>query len=143
MTQSSVRERIEAYARERFGVEAEQLPFNHEDYAVLRHQDSGKWFAVLFAKPRDVLGLDGGGDAEVMSVKVPERGLADMLLQQPGYLRGYPAASWHWVSAVLDGTVPIEDLLSWLEDSYHATARGANKRTPLPKRSHKPNDLSP
>ena len=135
MAQDSVREQIEAYARERYGVEAEQLPFNHEDYAVLRHQGSGKWFAVFFVKPRDVLGLDGGGDAEVMSVKVPDRGLADMLLQQPGYLRGYPAASWRWVSAVLDGTVPVDDLLTWLDDSYLATSKGTNKRTPLPRRN--------
>lgn len=128
------RRRLEAMARQYFGVDAEQLPFNHEDYAVLRHQDSGKWFAVFFVKPRRALGLGGEGDVEVMSVKVPDRGLADMLLQQPGYLRGYPAASWHWVSAVLDGTVPTDELFMWLEESYRATSKGANKHVPLPKR---------
>lgn len=134
MVRATVRERIEAYACERFGVEAEQPPFDREDYAVLHHRDSGKWFAVLFVKPRAVLGLRGEGDAEVMSVKVPDRGLADTLLQQPGYLRGYPSLRWHWVSAVLDGTVPVDDLVTWLEDSYRATSRGANSKVPLPRR---------
>ena len=58
-----------------------------------------------------------------------------MLLQQPGYLRGYPSPGWRWVSAVLDGTVPVEDLITWLEDSYRATSRGANLKVPLPKRN--------
>ena len=77
-------------------------------------------------KPREALGLEGRGDVEVMSAKVPDRGLADMLLQQPGCLRGYPAANWRWVSAVLDGTVPVEDLFIWPDDSHCATARGAS-----------------
>ena len=134
MGEGPARERIEAYARERYGVEAEQLPFNHEDYAVLRHQDSGKWFAVFFVKPRTALGLDGDGDVDVLSVKIPDRGLAGMLLQQPGYLKGYPAASWRWVSAVLDGTVPVDDLCMWLDDSYRATRRGRNGGAPLARR---------
>ena len=42
----SIRSRVDAYAKSTYGIESEQLPFNHEDYAVLRHPENGKWFAV-------------------------------------------------------------------------------------------------
>ena len=71
MPRPSLRARIEAYARGKYEIEPEQLPFNHEDYAVLRHPRNGKWFAVFFVKPRAVLGLPGDGVVEILSFKVP------------------------------------------------------------------------
>ena len=44
----SFRSRVEKYAKEKYNEEPEQLPFNHEDYAVLRHADTGKWYEVMF-----------------------------------------------------------------------------------------------
>ena len=37
----SIRSQLEQYAKKKYHVEAEQLPFSHEDYAILRHADSG------------------------------------------------------------------------------------------------------
>ena len=55
--------------------------------------------------------------------------------QQPGYLRGYSSSKWNWLSAVLDGTIPFEDICRWINMSYEATkAKPGNKKTPLPKR---------
>jgi len=135
---STVREQLEAYARERYGVEPEQLPFNREDYAVLRHADSGKWFAVFIVKSRGAFGLEGDGDADVVSLKIRDTLLADLLTQQPGYLRGYPSVRWNWVSIVLDGTVPPEEVCRRLDESYEATSTGRNQKIPLPKRSSPP-----
>jgi len=130
-----LREHLETYAKKKYGVEPEQLPFNHEDYAIFRHIDTGKWFAVFIVKPRSEFGLNGSGEAEVVSVKVRDPLLADMLMQQPGYLRGFPSARWNWVSIVLDGTVPIEDVCQWLDESYRATNSKENhQKEPLPKR---------
>ena len=36
-------------------------------------------------------------------------------------VKGYPNSGWGWVSALLDGTVPFEDLCRWLDESYDAT----------------------
>ncbi len=94
MKDTSLRKQLEAYAKKKYAVEAEQLPFNREDYAILRHQDSGKWFAVFIVKSRQQLGLDGKGDAEIASLKIRDSSLVDMLLQQPGYLRSYPSSGW-------------------------------------------------
>jgi len=131
----TLREQLEFYAKQKYHTECEQLPFNHEDYAILRHTDSGKWFAVFIVKPRSKFGLNGDGEAEIVSLKIRDPLLADMLTQQPGYLRGYPSSKWNWVSVVLDGTVPFDDICRWLDESYAATRSGAkNQRKPLIRR---------
>lgn len=135
MNNEMLRERLEAYARKKYGVEPEQLPFKHEDYAVLRHSDNGKWFAVFIVKSRSQFGLDGDGDAQIVSLKIDDPPLADSLVQQPGYLRGYPSVAWNWVSIVLDGTVSFEEICQWLDDSYDATSsKPGNQKVVLEKR---------
>ncbi|MBR0391478.1 MAG: MmcQ/YjbR family DNA-binding protein, partial [Oscillospiraceae bacterium] len=116
-------------------IESEQLPFNHEDYAIFRHTDSGKWFAVFIAKTRSEFGLAGEGEAEIVSLKIRDPLLADMLIQQEGYLHGYPSVRWNWGSVVLDGTVPVEDICRLMDESYDATiSKAQNQKIPLTKR---------
>ena len=103
---ASMRRRVEEYAKKKYHHEPEQLPFGHEDYAVLRHSENGKWYAVFIVKQRYQFGLDGDGDAEIMSVKIKDRLLADLLTQQPGFLWGFPSRNWNWTSMLLDGTAP-------------------------------------
>lgn len=135
MSGSTVREWLEAYAQRKYGLDVEQLPFNHEDYAILRHTDSGRWFAVFIVKSRREFGLDGDGEAEIVSLKIRDPLLVDMLAQKPGYLRGYPSPKWNWLSVVLDGTVSREEVCQWLDESFAATsAKSRNKKTPLIKR---------
>ena len=135
MEAQTIRERIDAYTKEKYGIDPEVLPFSHEDYEIYRHAETGKWFAVFIVKERSAFGLDGEGTAGILCVKPRDRFTADFLTQQPGYLRGYPSHKWNWVSMVLDGTVPFEDLCRWLDESYLATkTKSGNMKTPLPKR---------
>ena len=135
MSSETIREQLETYVKTKYNVESEQLPFNKEDYAIFRHGDTGKWFAVFIVKPRKELGLEGTGEIEIVSLKVHDPMLADTLMQQPGYLKGYPSAKWHWVSIVLDGTVPFNEIRKWLDESYIVTnATGKNKKVMLQKR---------
>lgn len=130
----TIREQLDVYVKEKYGIDPELLPFSKEDYGVYRHPDTGKWFAVFIAKDRSAFGLPGSGEAEVISFKIRDRMLADFVAQQPGYLRGFPASNWNWTTAVLDGTIPFEDICRWLDESYTATkTKTKNKRTPLPK----------
>ena len=131
----ALRDRLDAYAREKYGIEPEVLPFSGEEYGVYRHADTGKWFAVFIVKDRRAFGLPGTGRAEAVSFRIRDRTLADLLARQPGYLRGFPARGWNWTTALLDGTVPFEDICRWLDESRLATAsKTRNKRVPLPGR---------
>ena len=133
---NTIRAQLDAYVKKSYGIEPEILPFSKEDYAIYRHADTGKWFAVFIGKERAAFGLTGEGPVEVVSVKVKDPLLADFLMQQPGYLRGYPSGKWNWVTAVLDGTVPFEDSCRWLDGSFQATkTTSKNRNTPLMKRT--------
>ena len=129
---SAFREQLDAYVKQKYGVVPELLPFSHEDYSIYRHTRTGRWFAVFIVKERREFGLPGGGSAEIVCFKIRDNMLADVLTQQPGYLRGYPSRKWNWLSAVMDGTVPLEDICRWLDESYEATkSKTKNKRIPL------------
>ena len=135
METKSIRERIDAYTKEKYGIEPEILHFSHEDYEIYRHTKTDKWFAVFIVKECSTFGMDGDGTAEILCVKPKDRFFADFVTQQPGYLRGYPSRKWNWVSMVLDGTVPFEDICRWLDESYRVTkSKVGNQKTPLPKR---------
>ncbi len=131
----TLREMLNAYVKKNYRIEPEILPFSHEDYEIYRHADTGRWFAVFIVKPRRVFGLEGDGDAEIMSFRIRDAMLRDMTAQQPGYLTGFPSRKWNWTSAVLGGTVPFEDLCFWIDERYKATGtKSQNMSFPLPKK---------
>ena len=101
-------------------------------YIGMRIPASGSVFIV---KERGAFGLDGEGTAEILCVKPKDRFFADFLTQQSGYLRGYPSSKWNWISMLLDGTVPYEDICRWLDESYQTTkSKSKNLKTPPLKR---------
>ncbi len=135
MKTKTIRELIDHYTKEKYGIDPEILPFSHEVYEIYRHPETGKWFAVFIVKKRSAFGLDGEGTTEILCVKIRDPLFTEMLMDQPGYLRGYPSSKWNWVSMVLDGTVPFEDICRWLDESYWATkSKAANMKIPLTKR---------
>lgn len=130
-----IHQKLDKYVKNKYSITPEILPFSHENYEIYRHTDTGKWFAVFIEKERSAFGLDGDGRTEIVCFKLKDSLLADLLAQQNGYLQGYPAKGWNWLSAVLDGTVPYEDICRLLDESYEATkTKTKNKKTPLPKK---------
>ena len=132
---ATMREQLDAYVKDKYRIEPEILPFAHADYEIYRHQDTGKWFAVFIVKDRHEFGLPGSGKAEIVCFRIRDVTLGDFISRQPGYLRGFPASNWNWISAVLDGTALFADICHWIDESFRATdAKTKNKRTPLARR---------
>lgn len=129
---ATIRERLDAYVSEKYGIEPEWLPFFHEDYAVYRHTETGKWFAVFITKDRESFGLPGTGTAEIVSFKPDNQFVVYQATGRPGFLLGYPSAKWKWLSVVLDGTVSFEEICRWIDDSFAMTkSKTGNKKVPL------------
>ena len=80
----SIREILDAYVKEKYGIDPEILPFSKEVDGVYRHPDSGKCFAVFIVKERSAFGLSGSGEVELVSFRIRDR--MHFVLQQPGYL---------------------------------------------------------
>lgn len=42
MKREAIRERLDAYVKEKYNIDPEMFPFSHEDYEIYRHTDTGK-----------------------------------------------------------------------------------------------------
>ncbi len=121
MGQLSQRESVLQYAQNRYGAEPEYLWAKYPGYAVLRHPGSRKWFGAIMDIPRSRLGLDGDGTVDIIDVKCGPI-MVGSLLAQDGFLPAYHMSKGSWVSILLDGTVPNEQLFTLLELSYDSVA---------------------
>lgn len=110
-----------SYAAKQYGTSPD-FPWAYlPSYAVLRHQDNRKWYALIMDIPRSKLGLPGDGRVDILNVKLDDPLLVDLLIQQEGYLR-YHAGQGNWISIRLDGSVPRKDIYGLIDKSFLVTA---------------------
>ena len=124
----TIRDQVFSFVKKKYKATPEYLWRRYPDYAIFRHADNQKWFGLIMDLKRKKLGLDGDEIVDVLNVKFSDPLLADLLIQQPGYFRGYHISRGNWVSILLDGTVPFDDICKWLDESYIATASKEKKQ---------------
>ena len=122
----ATREAMLHYALESYGTEPD-CPFSGDtDSIVLRHEGSGKWFALLMRVKKSALGLGGEERIDVMNVKT-DPALAVSLREREGILAAYHMNKERWVSVLLDGSVPLELALALMDMSFEATFGGRRR----------------
>ena len=77
------------YIKKKYGANPEYLWKSYPDYAVFRHADNNKWFAVIMNIEVSKLGLSGTDRVNIINLKVDDLFLLDILVKQDGYFRGY------------------------------------------------------
>lgn len=132
MDTESYREIVFEYVKNKYKSKIEYLWKRYPGYAVFRHDDNGKWYGLVMNVPRNKLGLDGEDIVDILNIKLDDLMLRDMLMQQKGYLPGYHISRGNWISVLLDGTVPVDDIIGWIDMSYQVTASKANKNKTRP-----------
>ncbi len=111
------------YIAERYHIAPEFLWPKYPDDAVFRHPDNRTWFALLLLDtPRCKLGLAGSGSVDILDVKCDPL-LAGSLLDGTRFLPGYHMNKEHWITILLDGSVPDETLRSLIDLSYQMTQK--------------------
>ncbi len=89
-------------------------------YAVLRHADNGRWYCVVLNVPKNRLGLTGHGEVDIIDIKCrPE--LIGALRQNAGFLPAYHMNKEHWLTIVLDGSVPAREIYTLIDLSFELT----------------------
>ncbi len=121
------RQQIFDYARDKYGDEPEYLWLSYPTYAVLRHRDNEKWYAIVIDVPKNKVGLDGSEIVDVLNIKL-EPTLVDFLRQRDGFAPAYHMNKTHWISILLDGTVADEQILDLLEQSHRLTGKRAGRK---------------
>lgn len=122
-----MREQVFAYIKKQYKASPEYPWGTYENNAVFRHSDNKKWFALVLEVGRDKLGLGGSGRVDAVNLKIDDRMLREVLMQDKGILPAYHMNKEHWISVLLDGTVKEEKVYDLIDASFLATASKKKK----------------
>jgi len=104
------------YAEKAYGAKPEYLWEDLPDCAVLRRDDTNKWYAVIMRVGGDKFGHDPVCD-EVIDLKICPDEL-DKIVDGKNFFRGYHMNKKHWLTIVLDGSVEDERIFKFLDESF-------------------------
>lgn len=127
------RTQVLSIAHERYGTELETPFAKYPDYVVLRHPNK-KWYGVIMNLPEAKLGISGDQNVDVLNVKCDPLLSGSMRLRS-GIFPGYHMNKESWISLLLDGTVPMEEIGILLDISYNLIGTKKTTGKPQAKRS--------
>ena len=117
-------DRIRAEIKNRYGDEPD-FPFKKfPDYAVFRNPKNRKWYGLLMTLPLGKLTGDERDQQEVtvLNVKQTEDRLPG-LLKKAGFFPAYHMNKQNWLSVLLNGDLPDDQVLALLDESRSFTER--------------------
>jgi len=121
------RQKLEQHITEKYSIEPEYPWQSAPTFAVFRHSNNKKWFAVIMTITKDKLGFDSRENIDVVNLKCDQL-LMGSVLNEQGIFPAYHMSKTHWISVALDGSVQ-EDKVKWLLDlSYDLTNKKIKKK---------------
>lgn len=106
------------YTHEKYGAEPEFLWEKFSDNAVLRRQDTEKWFAVLLTVSRRKLGMDSDETVEIVDLRAQPENIS-ALVDGKKFFPGWRMNKKHWFTIILDGSVSFEEICKRIDESYN------------------------
>jgi predicted DNA-binding protein (MmcQ/YjbR family) len=111
--------RMIEHIKSEYGANPEFLwPDRYPVCAIFRHGDNRKWFALIGTVSRRTLKITGDGDVDIINVKTND---ADFFRGVKGILPAYHMNKNHWITILLDGTLPMKNIQNLIENSYELT----------------------
>ena len=110
--------KIIEYARDKFGDSEEYLWEKFPDNAVLRRGDTKKWYAAILTAQYCKLGIDREGTVEIIDMRINPEEL-DKIADNKTYFRGWHMNKKSWLTMLLDGSAPLDEIIKRLNESYN------------------------
>ena len=123
----TLRNEVFDYAKKNYNTTPEYLWKRFPEYAVLRHNDNRKWYALIMNISKMKLGNFPDITVDIINLKLSDPLALELLTQQEGYFRGYHISRGNWVSVLLDGSVGIDEIYSLIDESFAVTAKKKKK----------------
>lgn len=121
------RKQVTEHIAETYGVQAEYPWMSQPDYAVFRHENNRKWFAVIMDLPRQRMGLEGDGKIDIMNLKCDPLLIGSLRLEK-GFFPAYHMSKANWISVSLDNSVETDKIKMLIDLSFDLTAKKIKKR---------------
>ena len=108
------REKLIEHIANIYGVDAEYPWESAPKFAVFRHQNNRKWFAVIMDLSKQKLGFDSDAMIDVLNLKCDPI-LIGNLRNENGFYPAYHMNKTYWITVALDGSVE-DEIIKWLVD---------------------------
>ena len=120
------------YIKKKYKVFPEYPWRRYDENAVFRHTDNKKWFALVMDVQREKLGISGKDYIDVVNLKIDDMFFRDMIIREDGILPAYHMNKLHWITVLLDNTVPEARVFELIDMSFFATASAKKKEKVRP-----------
>lgn len=112
-----------AYIEREYDARPEFLWAKTPNCAAIRHSGSKKWFAALMLDmPGKTIGAPHLERVDILDLKCDPL-LKGSLVDGQRILPGYHMNKEHWITVLLDGSVPLEDIIPLIDMSYDLTSK--------------------
>lgn len=110
--------RIVEYIKNKYDVSPEFLWEKNPSSAAVRNKRTGKWFGVIIGGlSKSKLGLNSDEKCEIINLKCDPLFIS-LTVDGKGFFRAYHMNKEKWISVLLDGTVPFEEICEIIDMSY-------------------------
>ena len=109
--------KILQHALDKYGDEPEYLWEDLPNAAIIRRADNRKWYVLLMTILPKRLGLVGDEPIEIVDLRFDADALPSKIDNQR-YFAGYHMNKKHWITILLDGSVPLGEILECVDKSY-------------------------
>ena len=117
-----MRKEIEKYINEHYDTLQEYPWDEYPNYTTFKNNKNHKWFVLIMDVPYKKLNIDKEGIANVINLKnIPE--MLGGLRKEEGILPAYHMNKEHWITILLDGTVPEQRIFDLIDISYDLVAK--------------------
>ena len=108
------------YVKNKYLTEPEYLWKKYPKYAVLRHQDSRKWYAIMMDVDKAKLDVtEDNGVEDLIDIKLPPETISN-LQEFPEFLPAYHMNKTHWISVRLE-LAKTEELTNLIDERFRLT----------------------
>lgn len=112
------------YIKSEYNTKPEFLwPDRYPSYAVFRHGDNKKWFALVATISAASLGLKENGQIDVINLKFDKNQTYDFAETNDHIFPAYHMNKNNWVTIWLDGTLPNGQIFELIKKSYLLSAK--------------------
>lgn len=116
-----MRDKIIAYAREKYATDPEYLWQKTPDAFVLRNSKNKKWYALVMRVKKSVLIPDSNGFTDIINLRC-EPITRECLLSEGRCLSAYHMNKKNWISIIPD-SIDFKYLCNIIDESYNIINR--------------------
>lgn len=114
------RKELSEYIKSQYNINSDRPWAKYPDFEVFRHEDNGKWFALVMDVPKEKLVPEENGNMDIVNVKC-DPVMIGSLIDNRVFFGAYHMNKTNWISVALDGTADDEKVKMLVDLSFEMT----------------------